>query len=109
MAKTNEYFFFSRRSVGENTPSPKKQRGFLISLLTSADITAANDLEHTVMSLRVCLTNPGSRWESRSVVAANDDPFNVLPFISRQEAREIAQNITKRAEFIRHPKQHKSI
>ncbi len=104
MAKTNEYCFFSRRGTVENAPVPKKQRGYLISLLTPADITAAKNLDHTVMSLRVRLTNADSMWKTLRIVAANDDPYNVLPFTSRQEAREIAQRITQKAELLRHQK-----
>jgi hypothetical protein len=104
VAKTNELLYLSQRPVGEKFFVPSEQRGCFVSLFDQAEIAAAKDSEHPVIIVRVREVNKCSRWESRLVIAANNDPCHVLPFSNREEANKITQEINQKAEFLRHNK-----
>jgi hypothetical protein len=101
MAKSNELFVMNKRQPDTPDVSLKTVRGRFVSLRTPEDVSAAKYLELPVMVLRAKMTDRGAKWESRTLVAANDNPYDVSPFVDREQAREIAERVSKRAEEIR--------
>lgn len=104
MAKSNEFRFRSQRPENSDDFSPPEKRGRLVSLCTPEDIDAAKKLGYTVLTIRTCFINSDSKWETRCIIASNNDSYNVIPFSDKDQAREISWKITQAAELLRRQK-----